>query len=181
MHMTGVDNVDQRYYASSYGRFNTVDPFGGSVRPNSPSSWNRYAYCHDDPLNCSDPSGLIDWVLVGEGGLQIGAGILGIGGAVAVAAGSLGGGLPVTVILSIGSAGAITSGFGSLITGFTTSGSQVPPSTTSSLYNFQQVGTAGGLLGGVLSGGNQTAIQLGAAASNSVSTFSDLNSFNQRE
>jgi len=54
-------NPDQRYYASAYGRFNTVDPFGGSVRPNSPSSWNRYAYALGDPINGNDPQGLEDY------------------------------------------------------------------------------------------------------------------------
>ena len=54
---TGFDYADQRFYASSLGRFNTVDPYSGSARPRSPRSWNRYSYTFGDPINHSDPSG----------------------------------------------------------------------------------------------------------------------------
>jgi len=54
---SGLDYADQRYYASAYGRFNTVDP-GRSVRLRNPGSWNRYAYVGGDPINHSDPRGL---------------------------------------------------------------------------------------------------------------------------
>jgi RHS repeat-associated protein len=33
---TGLDYADQRYYASSYGRFNTADQYQGSGRPSDP-------------------------------------------------------------------------------------------------------------------------------------------------
>src|SRR5581483_8721292 len=36
----------------------TPDPYIGSVRLMNPSSWNRYAYTNEDPVNHSDPSGL---------------------------------------------------------------------------------------------------------------------------
>jgi len=52
--------ADQRFYASSYGRFNTPDPFGGSAKPRDPLSWNRYSYTRGDPVNRHDPSGLDD-------------------------------------------------------------------------------------------------------------------------
>src|SRR6185437_2551447 len=54
---SGLDYADQRYYASSYGRFNTADPFAGSAGPGNPLSWNRYAYALSDPINGSDPTG----------------------------------------------------------------------------------------------------------------------------
>jgi len=34
------------------------------VRPNSPSSWNRYAYALGDPINGNDPQGLEDYSTV---------------------------------------------------------------------------------------------------------------------
>lgn len=69
--------VDQRYYASSYGRFNTPDPFGGSANVQNPLSWNRYSYTVGDPVNHKDPSGLDhecteeDWQ-VWNGSYQVG-------------------------------------------------------------------------------------------------------------
>ncbi len=54
---SGLDYADQRYYASSYGRFNTPDP-GRSAHPKSPLSWNRYAYVGGDPINRNDRRGL---------------------------------------------------------------------------------------------------------------------------
>ena len=55
---TGLDYADQRYYASSYGRFNTPDPYRASAGPSDPGSWNRYAYVGGDPVNSLDPTGL---------------------------------------------------------------------------------------------------------------------------
>jgi len=59
---TGLDYADQRYYASSFGRFMTADPYKASIGgsdPGSPQSWNRYAYVQGDPVNYNDHSGLI--------------------------------------------------------------------------------------------------------------------------
>jgi RHS repeat-associated protein len=58
MRMTGNGTVVQRYYASSYGRFNTADPSSHSAHPKNPGSWNRYAYTLGDPVNGNDPRGL---------------------------------------------------------------------------------------------------------------------------
>jgi RHS repeat-associated protein len=55
---TTLDYADQRYYASSYGRFNTADPYQASAGPKDPGSWNRYAYVEGDPVNSRDPGGL---------------------------------------------------------------------------------------------------------------------------
>jgi hypothetical protein len=51
--------ADQRFYASSYGRFNTPDPYQASGGPNDPGSWNRYSYGAGDPVNRHDPRGLM--------------------------------------------------------------------------------------------------------------------------
>jgi len=58
---SGLDYADQRYYASSYGRFNTADPYRASAGPSDPGSWNRYSYTRGDPVNRYDPRGLADW------------------------------------------------------------------------------------------------------------------------
>jgi RHS repeat-associated protein len=70
---TGFDYADQRFYASSYGRFNTADPYaaGGAAKGSvnnagDPGSWNRYAYTGGDPVNRNDPSGR-DWIPTVDG------------------------------------------------------------------------------------------------------------------
>jgi RHS repeat-associated protein len=55
--LTGLDYADQRYYASTYGRFNSPDPYAGSAGPRVPGSWNRYMYVLGDPVNLSDRHG----------------------------------------------------------------------------------------------------------------------------
>jgi len=50
--------MDQRFYASSYGRFNTPDLVGGGAK--EPGSWNMYSYTRGDPVNRTDHSGLCD-------------------------------------------------------------------------------------------------------------------------
>jgi len=51
--------ADQRMYASTYGRFNTADPYQASAGPSDPGSWNRFAYVGGDPVNYQDRSGQI--------------------------------------------------------------------------------------------------------------------------
>jgi RHS repeat-associated protein len=58
--LTGLDYADQRFYASTYGRFNTADPYQASGGPGDPASWNRYSYTRGDPINRHDPRGLMD-------------------------------------------------------------------------------------------------------------------------
>jgi len=55
---TGLDYADQRFYASSYGRFNSPDPYAGSAGPSNPGSWNRYSYTLGDPVDRNDRKGL---------------------------------------------------------------------------------------------------------------------------
>ena len=54
---TTFDYADQRFYASTYRRFNSPDPYTGSMHPRSPLSWNRYSYTAGDPINSNDPTG----------------------------------------------------------------------------------------------------------------------------
>ena len=55
---TGLDYADQRYYASTYGRFMSPDPYMASGSPVAPQSWNRYAYALGDPIMYTDRKGL---------------------------------------------------------------------------------------------------------------------------
>jgi len=57
---TGFDYADQRFYASSYGRFHTPDRNGVGVNLGNSGSWNRYAYVVGDPVNRNDPTGRDD-------------------------------------------------------------------------------------------------------------------------
>src|SRR5437879_5793228 len=58
---SGLDYADQRYYASSIGRFVNADPYksnsGGPGDAGDPQSWNAYAYTESDPVNYYDPHG----------------------------------------------------------------------------------------------------------------------------
>ena len=63
---TGLDYADQRYYASGNGRFMTPDPAGmAAVDMQDATTWNKYLYVGDDPVNGYDPSGLCDVVIGG--------------------------------------------------------------------------------------------------------------------
>jgi RHS repeat-associated protein len=55
---SGLDYAQQRYYSSKLGRFISPDPYERSMRPENPSTWNRYAYVDNDPINNIDPFGL---------------------------------------------------------------------------------------------------------------------------
>lgn len=57
MSVTAIRNNVQRYYASSYGRFNTADPMRTNIHLGNPGSWNSYAYGNGDPVGNNDPSG----------------------------------------------------------------------------------------------------------------------------
>ena len=66
--LTGLDYADQRYYASTYGRFNSPDPYGlRATQPKMPGSWDRYGYTHGDPVNFNDPHGTQDCDASGDG------------------------------------------------------------------------------------------------------------------
>jgi len=54
---SGLDYAEQRYYSSEFGRFITPDPYVQSIQLDEPETWNRYAYCGNDPINRIDPHG----------------------------------------------------------------------------------------------------------------------------
>ncbi len=54
-----------RWYNPLNGRFNRLDPFAGS--PYDPPSLHKYLYCHANPINGLDPSGMsINWGVLGK-------------------------------------------------------------------------------------------------------------------
>ena len=52
---TGLYYLNARYYDPKNGRFITRDTYRGEI--NEPSSLHLYAYCANDPINYTDPSG----------------------------------------------------------------------------------------------------------------------------
>ena len=54
---TGLLKFGSRYYDPSVGRWTQQDPLGGSI--SSPRTLNRYAYVGNDPINHTDPTGLV--------------------------------------------------------------------------------------------------------------------------
>jgi len=55
---TQLDYARARYYASSQGRFTSIDPLAASAGLTNPQSWNRYAYVLNNPLTLVDPTGM---------------------------------------------------------------------------------------------------------------------------
>lgn len=51
----GLYNFGARYYDPAIGRFLSIDPAGG--KPGDPQTWNRYAYCLNNPYKYVDPDG----------------------------------------------------------------------------------------------------------------------------
>jgi RHS repeat-associated protein len=56
---TASDELEARYYNNNFGRFWSPDRKGlKAAKRRNPTSWNRYLYAMDDPVNFRDPSGL---------------------------------------------------------------------------------------------------------------------------
>jgi RHS repeat-associated protein len=53
------DYAVNRQYAPDIGRFNRPDPLASSARKEAPQTWNRYTYAVNEPVDQSDPSGLL--------------------------------------------------------------------------------------------------------------------------
>ncbi len=56
---TNLDYFNARYYSSAHGRFTSPDPLMASASAIRPQSWNRYSYCLNNPMNLTDPSGMV--------------------------------------------------------------------------------------------------------------------------
>jgi RHS repeat-associated protein len=55
-----LDFAQARTYSFRHGRFTSPDPLTASMRLSNPQTFNRYIYCGNMPLICTDPFGL-DW------------------------------------------------------------------------------------------------------------------------
>lgn len=53
------DDAMHRRYNRWWGRFEQPDPFDGSYDYKDPQSFNRYSYAQNDPVNFTDPNGLM--------------------------------------------------------------------------------------------------------------------------
>ncbi len=132
---TGLDYAINRTYDSKLGRFMQVDPIGMQAASlASPQTLNLYAYCSNDPINHTDPSGLgffsflkklFKWIMVAIAVIVAVitiitapatiAGVLGAISAGAGAAASVAGALGYNRIAKIFGLIAVVTGFGSLI------------------------------------------------------------------
>ncbi|MEU6238941.1 RHS repeat-associated core domain-containing protein [Kitasatospora sp. NPDC047058] len=62
---TGLTNLGARQYDPTSGRFISPDPI---LATTDPQQWNAYAYSNNDPVNGSDPTGLLcEGILCGGG------------------------------------------------------------------------------------------------------------------
>ena len=75
---TGLDYAQNRYYASTLGRFLSPDPYTASVGPADPGSWNRYAYTRGRSNQSNGPE--VDIMIVQWTSLAYVAGEVGTGG-----------------------------------------------------------------------------------------------------
>src|SRR5437588_9721264 len=56
---TNLEFAHARYYSSSCGRFTSPDTFSGSMELTDPQTLNRYSYVSNNPVNSTDPSGMV--------------------------------------------------------------------------------------------------------------------------
>ena len=66
---SGLDFAGARFYASTHGRFTSIDPLMASAQPSNPQTFNRYSYVTNSPLTQIDPSGMFG---ISPGGSQLG-------------------------------------------------------------------------------------------------------------
>lgn len=73
---TGLDYAVNRFYHPQLGRFLQPDPLGAaSFQTLNPQSLNLYSYCGNDPVNRTDPLGLL-WCIFGDCSSEGGGGVL---------------------------------------------------------------------------------------------------------
>ncbi|SRR5713226_1725089 len=57
---TQLNFAQARYQSAAQGRFTTADPLGASMTMGNPQSFNRYSYVVNNPVNLTDPTGLVN-------------------------------------------------------------------------------------------------------------------------
>ena len=152
-------------YEPASGRFDGLDPYAGNSW--DPQSYNKYLYTHADPVNNSDPTGMmsvtgtqiaigVSAIIGGSVGSYIGYSRGGLGGAIlgaaigAIAAGSLTNYALPAVFEAAGAWGGTALTFGSGLTSGVvggTIGGLVFGSTVNSRYRSAKIAIVGGDLG----------------------------------
>jgi len=64
-----LDYMHARYFNLHLGRFLSTDPIGGSI--GSSQSWNRYSYVLGNPINATDPTGMLTNQYGGPGDMPV--------------------------------------------------------------------------------------------------------------
>jgi RHS repeat-associated protein len=73
---TGLYYLQSRYYNPTWGRFINADDPGYMGVDGTPSSYNLFAYCGNNPVNCADSAGnLAFFVVTALVGAAVGLGI----------------------------------------------------------------------------------------------------------
>ena len=107
---TGLYKIGHRYLDPEHGRWTQRDPLEGRANLAMPGEVNPYTYVGCDPINHTDPTGLLSYECAAAIGLGIAALIVGVAGAalgpggVVVASLVLADGVIVGVSLSVGCA-----------------------------------------------------------------------------
>lgn len=68
---SGMSHTLWRKYDGMSGRWTSPDPYGGSMTVADPQSFNRYTYVNNDPLNLTDPTGLVYQVKAEHGWSEV--------------------------------------------------------------------------------------------------------------
>ncbi len=109
----GLYDLRHRFYSPDLGRFVQADPIGFSGDPT-----NLYRYCGNNPLNGSDPLGLVNWGLFGRGALNVGVGVTS-GAALFFAEGGSGGlATPAVVFFGTSAVWSVTTGTSQVVAAF---------------------------------------------------------------
>ncbi len=151
----GLIDMNGRMYDPILGRFISVDPY--IQEPYNPQNFNRYAYCLNNPLRYTDPSGEFVWAPIIIGAIMGGTtgGIIGHQkGATGwnmvgyIAGGALIGGLSAGISLGIADAGYVISGmYSGYFSGTMFSGMASGWDTNAMLSGFVSGMISGGLSG----------------------------------
>ncbi len=109
---TGLIYMQARYYEPETGRFTQPDPLPYGPETMLTGQNNRWVYCANDPVNCSDPSGLAP---ISPNDIRMAlAGFVALAGSAVAASGSVwtglgisaagfAGGLPTSILAGVGS------------------------------------------------------------------------------
>ena len=159
---TGLYYLQSRYYDPAIGRFINADCFATTDTIGF-LSYNMFAYCENDPINRSDPTGELSIaakIAIGFGAIAIGVGLTALTG---------GGAIPVLIAslkIAGGSAlwGAITGAASSAYNSLKTNGSLA--GSGKDIINGAVNGAADGFMWGGISAG--TAFSAVAASGNKI-------------